>query len=503
MSLLRNIVSDLIDKRLWPVAVLLLVALFAVPFVVAGSGDEEPVSTAQIPTAIGEGDVATAVTPAETTGSRRTTLPENDPFREAQQKKSDAPTGGASTGGTPTGGAGGDTGTGSTGGAPSGGTGSSDTGLDDVGVVPVGGDDGGGSGSGGGSTTSTDKDAWRVDLRFGKDGQLSAKTNVARLSPLPSQTDPFFIFLGVQADGKTALFLVSSDATATGDGSCKPTPANCDRVELEEGQTEFFDVVTPEGTTVQYQLDLVNVERETKASAAAADAARARESKAGRTALRKAVKTGQVEVADLAYSTELGLVVPSGAAAASVKGSLFGGYRVDLRFGAPGELVKRYNLARLTPLPSVDDPSFVYLGVLDDGATALFLNPSRAVAAGDAVCEPTPEQCDRVKLTEGQRATFAAPTLDGATTDYELQIDGIAPVEAASEQEAAASRTRESPAGRVILRRLITEVGTLVQGLTFSGDAGVLEQEPPAPAAPAAEAPADAPADAPAAAPAG
>lgn len=521
MSLLRNIVSDLVEKRLWPIAVALLVALAAVPFVLGG-GDEPVAPVAALPgTPVdGTGDAAGAgITATEDTGLRGS-YDKNDPFRKrpvprVRTTPTPSATTGGSTGGTSAGaGASGGSGSGSTGSGSTGsGSGSTGSGLGDVGVVPVGGDDSGsgsgsGSGSSGSGSKSSGKDTWRVDLRFGKDGALSAKTNVARLSPLPSQSDPFFIFLGVQADGKTALFLVSSDATATGDGSCTPTPQNCDRVGLKEGETEFFDVVTPEGQTVQYQLDLVNVERETKADAAVASAARARESKAGRAALRTAVDTGQVKVADLAYSKDLGLVVPSGDAA-TASGALFGGYRVDLQFGAPGALVKRYNLARLTPLPSVDDPSFVYLGVLGDGATALFLNPSRAIAAGDAVCEPSPEQCDRVKLTEGQRATFAATKPDGgAASEYELQIDGIEPVRSSSEADAEASRTRESPAGRVILRKLINEAGALVQGLTFSGEHGTLTQDPADTSAAAAPASADAPAPAsttaaPAPAPAG
>ena len=59
--------------------------------------------------------------------------------------------------------------------------------------------------------------------------------------------------------------------------------------------------------------------------------------------------------------------------------------------------------------------------------------------------------------------------------------------------EAEASRLRESPAGRVILRRLIQEVGSLVGDLTFAGDKGVIEPTPPAdlPTAPEASQPAE------------
>ena len=51
---------------------------------------------------------------------------------------------------------------------------------------------------------------------------------------------------GVLADGKPAACLVSSDATATGDGKCLPTPENCERVEMKAGETEFFDVMEHE-----------------------------------------------------------------------------------------------------------------------------------------------------------------------------------------------------------------------------------------------------------------
>ncbi|HWH96259.1 MAG TPA: hypothetical protein VNT03_20520, partial [Baekduia sp.] len=39
MSFLRNILSDLVEKRLWPVAIALVAALVAVPMVLGGSSD--------------------------------------------------------------------------------------------------------------------------------------------------------------------------------------------------------------------------------------------------------------------------------------------------------------------------------------------------------------------------------------------------------------------------------------------------------------------------------
>jgi hypothetical protein len=92
------------------------------------------------------------------------------------------------------------------------------------------------------------------------------------------------------------------------------------------------------------------------------------------------------------------------------------------------------------------------------------------------VCEPTPEECQRVKIQAGQSASFAAPAIDGSSSEYQLDVDAITPVQAETAAEAAASRKRESPAGRVILRQLVTEVGTLVADLSFAGDKGVVER---------------------------
>ncbi len=472
---LRTLVADLVERRLWPVAVVLVIALVALPAIVLG-GAEEAAPVTPVPGAQADAGEASAVTLAAGGDNPRADGSQRDPFTQPEVKKAapvtsddgPSPASGASVAGSSGAGS-----AGSTGGS------SPDLGLGDIGVVPVGGSTGGSStGSGStGSPKSDDRDSWHVDLRFGKDGSVQSKSDVPRLSPLPSTQDPFFVFLGVAADGKTAMFLVSSDAVATGDGTCLPSPENCDRVDMEAGDTEFFDVATPDGKVTQYQLDLVRVSRKRAANAAVANAARSRESSAGREVLREAVQTKQVDVSGLAYSRQLGLVIPTGAGVEN--SALFGGFRVDLQFGAPGALTKRYNLARLTPLPSVENPSFVYLGVMDDGKSALFLNPSEAAAAGDAVCEPSPEQCQRVKLGAGQSATFAAQAIDGSTSEYQLDVDGITPVQAATPDEAAASRTRESPAGRVVLRRLIGEVGTLVGDLTFAGDKGVIESGTP------------------------
>ncbi|HEV2062707.1 MAG TPA: hypothetical protein VGR12_07640, partial [Solirubrobacteraceae bacterium] len=341
--------------------------------------------------------------------------------------------------------------------------------LDDVDVIPVGGTD-----TGPALPKPDARESYSVDLRFGQDGDLQRRNDVARLSPLPSAADPFFVFMGVLADGKTALFLVSSDAEATGDGQCKPDPSNCERIEMQAGQTQFFDVTTPDGATVQYQLDLVRVARVRASDPAVAASARSRESAEGRQVLRRAIDTKQVDVDGIAYSRDLGVLVPS--AQPGDGATLFGGYRTDLQVGRPGALVKRYNIARLTPLPSSKDPSFLFLGVMagDGDPKALFLNPTQAAASGDAVCNPAPEECTRVELRAGESGLFDVATIDGRTLEYQLDVDAITPVEGETPEDARALRERESPAGRLILRRLIDEVGGLVADLNYSSQRGEL-----------------------------
>jgi hypothetical protein len=170
--------------------------------------------------------------------------------------------------------------------------------------------------------------------------------------------------------------------------------------------------------------------------------------------------------------------VPSAAPGEGDGDTLFGGFRTDLSFGAPGALIHRYNLARLTPLPSTENPAFLFLGVMGeaDDPTALFLNPSAATASGDAVCNPTPENCTRIELKAGQSGLFDVPTIDGETDEYQLDVDAITELEAATPAEARAMRDRESPAGRVILRRLINEVGGLVADLNYSSPQGRIVQ---------------------------
>lgn len=271
MTTLRNIWADLVEKRLWPVAVLLAAGLLAVPVVLAKGGEDpvpSPAAGAVLAAAAANADDPEIVTLDVAPGTARHRGRGHDPFvqpkgstpEKAQALKS------ATAG------------------------------------------DGGGGGGGGGDAAAQPDDApasgdqpkssepkstaptYTVTLRFGQADSMKTLRNVARLTPLPSAQSPFFVYLGAKNGGKTLVFLVSSDAKATGDGSCKPSAKECETIELKAGDTEFFDLTTADGVQ-QYQMDIVKITKSTASSSSssgkAAKSARARASKADRRLLRK------------------------------------------------------------------------------------------------------------------------------------------------------------------------------------------------------------------------
>jgi len=269
VTFLRNLGHDLVDKKLWPIAVVLVLAVIAVPILLGGDGGAAPTSVAQAPVAgaaavapVGAAEVAVAV---EEPALRRRAGKTRDPFKQQYVRpEAKVPGAGAVAGGTgvvPGAGAGGKTTTTPAPSAPAtGGT---------QGTTPA---------TPAPSRPAEPKldplDVYRVNLRFGESGRQRTIRDIARLSPLPNSDKPFFIFLGVLAGGKKAVFLVGADAAVTGDGVCRPSRTNCETVEMGRGDTVFLDRETSEGVT-QYELDLLSVRRRTSAQAVAARQAQA------------------------------------------------------------------------------------------------------------------------------------------------------------------------------------------------------------------------------------
>ena len=297
MTFLHNVFQDLVDKKLWPIAAALVVALLAMPILIGG-GAEPVAEQAAVPGPAAQAANAPPSARAaislqqEATERRNRGGKRRNPFVQQHLPKATAIAEAADT-------------------------------VKDL-ASSLAGDTKSDSGSGGSTgpapTTNTTpvkkqaekpeaSDLYKVNLRFGEAGQTRLRRNVARLSPLPSSTDPFFIFLGVLEDGKTAVFLISSDAVASGDGKCRPTKDLCETLELKVGDSEFFDVAAGTGGVVQYQLDLVSIRRKKASSAKAARASHLRESTAGREYLRAVVAADLPGLDGLTYSTDLGVLM--------------------------------------------------------------------------------------------------------------------------------------------------------------------------------------------------
>jgi len=98
-----------------------------------------------------------------------------------------------------------------------------------------------------------------MTMRFGETGDQTLMKDVARLSLLPAKKNPLFVYLGVRQDGRSVAFLMPSFVRAIGDGTCFPSPQRCQIVELRAGDTEYFDLVRPDGKLVQYQIDVASI----------------------------------------------------------------------------------------------------------------------------------------------------------------------------------------------------------------------------------------------------
>lgn len=321
MSPLRNVLSDLVEKRLWPVALLLLGALVAVPLLLAKSPAPQPetpiaASAATAAAAHAEPAVRLVAEPARHAPLRGRA---KDPFRQ-QHVPPQADT--ADGGGTPPVV---ETGTPST--APS--------------TPPAGSGSPGGSPGGTPAPPQKTYEVAAVDVRFGKaTGPRHTHEDVPRLTPLPNAASPIVIFLGMRRDRETAVFLVSTDVHAQGEGRCVPSPKVCEAIELRRGQVAFLDFTKADDSVAQYELDLVDVTLHETTSEAEAERSYARVSRAGARLLRRRVRTsanidGRPLRVPFRYVSRKGVLhvkpyASRRARATRARGAVTGGNAVDL-----------------------------------------------------------------------------------------------------------------------------------------------------------------------------
>lgn len=293
-NLLLDVWHDLRAKRLWPVAVVLLAGIVAVPFVLAKKAEEPtvappaPAAEAEAPKADGPAELAQVKLEelGQGTGSSLSSFKDpSNPFApprkvlekiSAEADGTGAPAEGGSGGGATVeggalgGGAGADeapadtgssgSGGGSTGGGDSGGDTGSDTG--DTGDTPAPPVDGG-------EKTTTVNYTYVADVTFRANNRRHKIEALEKLDILPDRANPLLIFLGVTQDAGNAVFLVDSTLAAAGEGSCKPSRAECAFLYLGPGSEHEF--TNDEGDSYTLRVDEIRrVKLNPKKRAAAA-----------------------------------------------------------------------------------------------------------------------------------------------------------------------------------------------------------------------------------------
>lgn len=299
---LLDLWQDLREKKLWPLALVLLIAIVALPVVLlkpAEKTDAVPTAAAAQVPPLAQSSAAVALEdPARVSASRLDAFAKKDPFKPhgAQPKSAEQSAqsvAGSTAKATATTVGSGSSGTGSSGGGSTGTT----TGTPAPPVAPTGGgttttptgtNKGKSKGNDTGSGDQTHDNqlfTYAIGLRFGAPNKAKPFKNVQRLDLIPSSANPIAAFLGVSASGTTAVFLIQAGYEVQGEGQCRPSIGRCSFLYLRnDAKHDAAQLKAPDGTT--YGLRLTDISQ-----VAVKDATRSSKKAAARAArIRKARK---------------------------------------------------------------------------------------------------------------------------------------------------------------------------------------------------------------------
>ena len=248
---------DLREKRLWPVAALLLAATAAVPVVLMEKEQPAPPPSPTATQGQTAADKLPTITLDEVSGDAPSSLAafkasQRNPFRplkdlpEVDEAKADdenkTVTRGDSSGG-------GDATVSKGSSGSSGGSGSAS---------------GGGTGSGAGSFTGqrTTYFTYRADVRFGKPGKEEVMKQLDSFTMLGDSKDPAAMFMGISDDHEYAVFAVDTARyESNGEHECKPSEDRCEFIFLKvDGDANETTFTTLDGS-VTYNLEILAIKR--------------------------------------------------------------------------------------------------------------------------------------------------------------------------------------------------------------------------------------------------
>ena len=256
-GLIRDLYSDLRDRKLLPLVAVLPLAIVAVPLLL-GRDAPPPVPPAAAEAPLPEGAPSAAVLTAAPTlrdyRERLDQLASKNPFAGEALETGETPEGGRIAP-LPEAGTSGSSGSGGSKSfnetfdqtvSESSNTSTESTEIDDSNGV---------SDSGGGSQWYE----FQLDVETGPAGDTSVRNNLGELTVLPSESNPVAVYLGIAKGGKDAVFMVSPDVVGvSGGGSCSPSPANCQLLTLSEGEEEKFDYA-PSGEPDTFVIEIKDI----------------------------------------------------------------------------------------------------------------------------------------------------------------------------------------------------------------------------------------------------
>jgi hypothetical protein len=310
MSFVERILGDLREKRLWPLAVVLLAALIAVPVLLSkGSSSTPPVAQAPAASESAQPAGLPVVSSTSTPTGGKLKGSARNPFTQLVHGTAsgvasaltavtgNAANAGANAGTSTTPSSGGATTGTSTGNSTSTSTTTSTT---PTATVP----------------TGTPKPAppglrsnqsYDVKLAItNNSGGVDTISPLERLSVLPNDQRPLLVELGVLKGGNRVLFAVQPGAVVSGAGRCIPGPIDCEILSLPQDQTVTLGQQSSGGIQSVALFAVTGISAADHPSAAAATKARESASEAGRALLNASTSNA---LSLFQYEPGLGAVV--------------------------------------------------------------------------------------------------------------------------------------------------------------------------------------------------
>ena len=274
MNPVRKLWQDLVEKKLWPAALLLIVTAIAIPFVIGGGGDSAGVTEPAILPTPAAAAAPSAVELVGPPAVRTRAGAVRDPFRRTKAKGDATSAQTAAASSKPAASPAASSSSSSSSSSAKTSTGASRSSKTSAAKPAV----------KGATAVAVNHSSYQTFVRFTRPGGTRERP-LARLAVLGNAAGPALQYLGVSRGGTHAIFVLGPNATPTSAGGCVVAEP-CRAIRLREGDKLGVDVVGSDLAVRHYEVDILKLRRLHIRSATQARAWRARVDPAGGTVLR-------------------------------------------------------------------------------------------------------------------------------------------------------------------------------------------------------------------------